>query len=187
MTVVCCVKYRKVKYRSEVDISWVTEQSLLWLALFGIGGSPDVTVRLRKWQALGSVGSPTLSFLITSIYVINISWSGFKRFMSIESFPSSSMRIPPPWWSRMSCRCKSWGNRVLPIKYPNFKTSRVSRWQKKWTPASKMWKHFFLRMYWKVQTGGHFWRKTSSQSSVDAIDSWIANSWIAQFTNTPSK
>ena len=25
---------------------------------------------------------------------------------------------------------------------------------------------------------------TSSQSSVDAIDSWIANSWIAQFTNT---
>ena len=26
--------------------------------------------------------------------------------------------------------------------------------------------------------------KTSSQSSVDAIDSWIANSWIAQFTNT---
>ena len=24
--------------------------------------------------------------------------------------------------------------------------------------------------------------KTSSQSSVDAIDSWIANSWIAQFT-----
>ena len=24
---------------------------------------------------------------------------------------------------------------------------------------------------------------TSSQSSVDAIDSWIANSWIAQFTN----
>ena len=26
--------------------------------------------------------------------------------------------------------------------------------------------------------------KTSSQSSVDAIDSWIANSWISQFTNT---
>ena len=25
---------------------------------------------------------------------------------------------------------------------------------------------------------------TSSQSSVDAIDSWIANCWIAQFTNT---
>ena len=31
----------------------------------------------------------------------------------------------------------------------------------------------------------NIWRiLTSSQSSVDAIDSWIANSWIAQFTNT---